>query len=180
MIRFGPADAQDCEPADSLKNPVHPVHPCESIFLLWRPIPDAGNHTVSFPVPGGPFLNPFSFTRTRGAFPLSESRTPPFLVALLGSLSSLLQPSGVLRRIHPVPTKRMLWHPWWKSFSPARPLADLSRFFSNPFVALRRPSCVFVDSSFCRLAVSHRSPPVPHDLPNRSRCFHRNLSKLNK
>ena len=61
-----------------------PVYPCQSIFLLWRPNPDAGNHRVSFPVPGGPFLNPFSFTRTRGAFPLSGSRAPSFFVCLRG------------------------------------------------------------------------------------------------
>ena len=66
------------------KNPVHPVHPCKSIFLLLRPIPNARNHRVSFPVPGGPFLNPFSFTRTPGPFPLSGSRTPSFFVCLRG------------------------------------------------------------------------------------------------
>ena len=73
-----------CQASRFLKNPVHPVYPCQSIFLLWRPNPDAGNHRVSFPVPDGPFLNPFSFTRTRGAFPLSGSRAPSFFVCLRG------------------------------------------------------------------------------------------------
>ena len=62
-----------------LKNPVHPVHPCESIFLLSRPIPDAGNHRVSFAVPGGPFLTPFSFTRTRGGVAIEWVKNTVFL-----------------------------------------------------------------------------------------------------
>ena len=73
-----------CQASRFLKNPVHPVHPCESNFLFWRPISNAGNHRVSFSVPGGPFLNPFSFTRNRGAFPSSGSRTPSFFVCLRG------------------------------------------------------------------------------------------------
>ena len=38
--------------------------------------------------------------------------------------------------------------PWWTSFPPSLPLADPSQAFSNPLVALRRPSCAFVDNSF--------------------------------
>ena len=54
------------------KRPVTWLHSIfyESIFLLSRPIPDAGNHWVSLPVPGGPFLNPFSFSRTLGGVPI--------------------------------------------------------------------------------------------------------------
>ena len=61
-----------------------------------------------------------------------------------GSLSSLLQP---LRGPLPffVVLRGYLFVFSWKSFLPSQPLADPSRAFSNPFVALCRSSWPFVD-----------------------------------
>ena len=114
-----------------------------------------------------------SFVSIRGSsFPFVDIFFPSvsFFVALHGSLSSLFQPLGVPWRItlfDPCPTfggslssllqplsgpsssfvalRGYLFAFSWKSFPPARPLAEPSRASSNPFVALRRSSWPFVD-----------------------------------
>ena len=64
-----------------------------------------------------------------------------------GTLSSLLQPLSGPSPFF-VALRGNLFAFSWKSFPLARPLADPSQAFSNPLVALRGPSCPFVDNSF--------------------------------
>ena len=113
----------------------------------------------------GPSWNPSPFSPARGgtsptpSWPFAVLRGPSWISFCLfleifspcptigGSLSSLLQP---LRGPSPffVALRGYLFAFSWKSFPLARPLADPSQAFSNPLVALRGPSCPFVDNSF--------------------------------